>query len=173
MNQPQDKLPVCFGQTFDRNAPECMGGHDPAYTDDDGRHVRPPCDVASSCSIRAQASRQTTPTQVIPPANLVRPPTAFTQPSSPAQMYRPHFQQGYPQHVATVAPVAAPHYPPGAPQMMPMNSYMPQYLTAREPVNGQGLPKRLGLEMLRSIGKSLGHTIAHFCDVEIFGKRNE
>jgi hypothetical protein len=58
----------------------------------------------------------------------------------------------------------------GAQQMMPINHYMPQYLTARQPVvPGQSMAKRLLIEAGRSIGKSLGHTIAHFFDVEIFG----
>jgi hypothetical protein len=57
--------------------------------------------------------------------------------------------------------------------MVPVNYSMPQYLTVREPANGQGLVKRLGKEVMRSMGKSFGHTLAHFFDVEPFGKREE
>lgn len=57
--------------------------------------------------------------------------------------------------------------------MMPVNYGLPQYLTVREPVTGGALMKRLGVEVIRSMGKSFGHTIAHFFDVEIFTRRDD
>jgi hypothetical protein len=56
--------------------------------------------------------------------------------------------------------------------MVPVNYGMPQYLTVREPVNGQRLFTRLGVEVLRSMGKSFGHTLANFFDVEMFTRRD-
>lgn len=52
--------------------------------------------------------------------------------------------------------------------MVPVNYGMPQYLTNREPIEGRGLLVRLILEVIRSVGKASGHTIAHFFDVEAF-----
>jgi hypothetical protein len=54
------------------------------------------------------------------------------------------------------------------PQYMSNNFGIPQYLTVREPYTG-GFGARLARESLRSILKSIGHTFAHFFDVEIFG----
>ncbi len=46
---------------------------------------------------------------------------------------------------------------------------IPQYLTVREPTTGGNFGQRLVRESLRSMFKSLGHTFAHYFDVEIFG----
>lgn len=177
-NQTTKTVPNCYGLQFDRSAPECVGGHDAAFADEDGGHVRPACDMVSACSTRCQANRQHG-GQVVPASSLYRPPappTTFTQPSTvAAQPYRPPMypgqtNQGYPP--AHAAPSQY-HPPVGLAQMVPVNYSMPQYLTVREPANGQGLVKRLGKEVMRSMGKSFGHTLAHFFDVEPFGKREE
>lgn len=177
LDQSKDLAPNCFGQQFDRTAPECVGGHDPAFRDDEGGRVRPACEMVSSCSVRTTAQRQNP--QLIPAAHIARPPTAFNQPQ-PRPMYQPPVVAG--------APVMQPYRPQGAfvppyaqhvqqaqhaglQQMIQVNYAIPQYLTVREPVNGQRLFTRLGVEIVRSMGKSFGHTLSNFFDTEIFGRR--
>lgn len=178
-NQTTKTVPNCYGLQFDRNAPECVGGNDAAFTDEDGGHVRPACDMVSACSTRCQANRQHAGQAVVPASSLYRPqapPTTFTQPNvTAAQPYRPPMYPG--QQTQGYPPVhAAPsqyHPQGGLAQLVPVNYSMPQYLTVREPATGQGLLRRLGTEITRSMGKSFGHTLAHFFDVEPFGKREE
>ncbi len=55
---------------------------------------------------------------------------------------------------------------------MATNFGIPQYLTVREPHTG-GFGVRLARESLRSVLKSIGHTFAHFFDVEIFGSHKD
>lgn len=171
-NQVKKPIPTCYGLHFDKDAPECMGGHDAAFTDEDGGHVRGACDHVSACAARCQANRQNVP-QVVPTSGLYRPPappTTFTQPSAvAAQPYRPPMYPGQSYQPTHGQPQY--HPPVGLAQMVPVNYSMPQYLTIREPSNGQGLVRRLGKEVLRSMGKSFGHTLAHFFDVEPFGNR--
>jgi hypothetical protein len=179
LDQSKDLAPNCFGQQFDRNAPECVGGHDPAFRDEEGGHVRPACEMVSSCSVRTTAQRQNP--QLIPAANIVRPPTTFNQPqarpmyqpplagASVVQPYRP--QAAYAPPYAQQAQLQQQMQHVGLQQMIPVNYGMPQYLTVREPVNGQKLFTRLGVEVLRSMGKSFGHTLSNFFDTEIFGRR--
>lgn len=154
----ENDVPPCFGKYFDAKSAECVGGYDAAYYED-GTHTRPRCDFVSACSAKIQASKNATAHSLVPTSSLVRPPTHFNQPNAPITStgYRP---PGY-------VPQQAPHYwqhNAGVPQYG-----IPQYLTIREPISGQGLGLRLLTEAARSIGKSLGHTIAHFFDVEVFG----
>ena len=183
LNQSRDLTPNCFGQQFDRSAPECVGGHDPAFRDEEGGHVRPACEMVSSCSVRTTAQRQVQNPQLIPAANIVRPPTTFNQAQArplyqpPALAGAPVVQQSRPPAAAYAPPYAQQTHlqhqmqPVGMQQMIPVNYGMPQYLTVREPVVGQKLFTRLGVEVLRSIGKSFGHTLSNFFDTEIFGRR--
>lgn len=163
-NHEAEQPPNCFGKMFDGKSPECVGGHDPAFYNKDasskyyGTQNRDNCDWVSSCSSRMQATQQ-----VIPISNLTRPQTAspfatkFNPPtaSPPVQPWRP------PQHYTQ------PHLQQGN-HMMATNFGIPQYLTVREPHTG-GFGARLMRESLRSVLKSIGHTFAHFFDVEIFG----
>lgn len=159
-------MPDCFGRSFDRTDTLCVGGHDPAYWDGVS-HRRESCKWVPSCSARVQASNPAKPTNIIPAASLVRtPPTTpatpfnkVTQPTQPATTsftpWRPSTTQQQPQAPAW----GAAHYG------------IPQYLTVREPENGRSLLGRLFVEIWRSLGKSLGHTIAHFFDVEPVGRQ--
>jgi hypothetical protein len=52
--------------------------------------------------------------------------------------------------------------------MMAVSFGIPQYLSVREPHTG-GFGQRLVRESFRSMLKSIGHTFAHFFDVEVFG----
>ncbi len=166
--QTERPVPSCFGDLYDKNAKECIGGYDPAYTDKDtGSHIRGTCDFINSCSARTQARKQANQqTSIVPAASLIRPKTTFsTTPTAvPAayQMGRP--TSGPPQQAA-----ATYRAQPVLPQNIPVQHYMPQYLTIREPTESGSIPKRLAIEVVRAMGKSLGHTIAHFFDVEIFG----
>lgn len=169
-----DELPKCFGKKFESTAPECVGGNDPAYDDEEGGHNRPRCDMLSSCAARTQALASRGSEQIVPVQNAVRPSTTFSPPATVAQPYRPGYPQHVQQHAAYPTHVQPQYMHPqvGMPQMVPVNYAMPQYLTVREDTtNGQGLMKRLGLEVLRSLGKSAGHTIAHYFDAEMFGRR--
>lgn len=175
MTQTTKPPPDCYGKHFDRSEPTCVGGHDPAYTDDDGRHVRESCAMASSCAARCQANRQLAP-QIVPATNLINnrpqaPLTSFSQPTQAAQPYRPAAYTN--PSIQYHQPTPSQYHPQaGVQQMVPVNYGIPQYLSVREPVNGQSLPKRLGMEVLRSLGKAVGHTIAHFFDVEAVGRRD-
>lgn len=158
-NTTENAVPSCFGKYFESTSAECVGGYDATYYED-GTHIRPKCDFVSSCSTRMQATRNV---NIVPTTSLVRPATQFNQPAVPVPVagYRP----------PTYAPITPPgvQHNVGVPQAMAVNYGIPQYLTVREPSNGRGLGKRLAIEAGRSILKSLGHTIAHFFDVETFG----
>lgn len=149
---------------FDRSSPECVGGHDPAHYNQNANsphfhtQTRDTCDWVSQCAARMQANYQP---PIVPVSQLTRPntpspwATKFTQPSQPVvQPWRP--------------PTPTAQQQPG--QLMSVNFGIPQYLTVREPqTQGVGFFARLGRESLRSALKSIGHTFAHFFDVEIFG----
>jgi hypothetical protein len=170
--------PECHGKFWDRSAVECEGGLDPAYEDGragtiqrtcategreattaeqeilNKRNLRPRCDFYSSCAAKQQLSKfqgerhkAEVATQqhvhVAPPQRQVTVPTHVTQ-----QM------QVQPQQMQ-----------PGYQQMMPVNYQMPAYLTVPEQrTNGQSMFNLLGREIFRGMGKSLGHTVAHFFD---------
>lgn len=164
-NHEAEQPPTCFGKMFDGNSAECVGGHDPAFYNKDpnskhyGTQTRDNCDWVGSCSARMQATQQ-----VIPVSSLNRqqPPspfaTKFNPPTQPQpQPWRPP-QQYTPPHLQQ-------H---GGNQMMAVNFGIPQYLTVREPHTG-GFGARLVRESFRSMLKSIGHTFAHFFDVEIVG----
>ncbi len=173
LKDQQPDMPQCFGHLYDSRAKECVGGFDIAFTGENGSHVREKCNWTTACSARVQAKQQ-----VIPTSNLLRahqtqfqttnaPAPSYTRPSLPtAPPLRPYGAPppnvapayGHPQHV-------------GMQQMVPVNYGIPQYLSVREPSTSGGLSKRLGRELVRSMGKSLGHTLANFFDTEIFGHK--
>lgn len=159
VSEEGETLPECFGKSFDRNAIECVGGHDPVQGG-----MREACGAQSRCSVRSQAGRHgaETAAAIVPINHLVhRPPvTTFVPPAvRPAQpVYGGSQPHGY-------SPAA------GIQQMVPVNYGMPQYLSVREPADGRGLAMRLGVELLRSLGKAMGHTFANFLDSEVFTRR--
>jgi len=62
------------------------------------------------------------------------------------------------------------HPPVGYQQMMPVNFSIPQYLTVREERAVDGTVwGMLGREIVRSMGKSFGHTLSNFFDSTPFG----
>lgn len=79
-----------------------------------------------------------------PPRNpAVQPQVQYMPPQVMPHMMAPTMQQGFQQ-------------------MMPVNHYMPTYLTQAEPEGSFG--GRLIRELFRSLGKAAGHSIAHFFD---------
>lgn len=164
----EDTPPQCFGdkRLYNSREVECVGGHDPAHYNQNPNskyfqtQTRDACDWVNQCAARVQA-------QIIPVSNLTRPhtpaataassnwSTKFTQPPTAptTQPYRP--------------PTATPHMQPGQ-QYMAVNFGIPQYLSVREPSTAN-FGARLARETFRSMLKSIGHTFAHFFDVEIFG----
>jgi hypothetical protein len=156
MLKPSPQTPECYGKRWDGTEPACVGGNDPTYTNERGEHRRPPCDFQESCSIRTQAGKQ----QLVPVSMLNR---QQVQPTPPPQAYaRPW--QAQPQYSQ---PPTQQH---GYQQMVPVNYGMPQYLTVREPMH-EKRGKRLFIEIVRSLGKSFGHTLANFFDSEAFTTR--
>lgn len=153
MLKQTEEHPPCYGKEFDGKEAACVGGYDPTYQDDSS-HRRPVCDYMQTCRIRTQAAKQAE--TIVPITNLTRPTIA--SPTVPAY-YRP-------------TPPTQPSHRPSAPVGW-MGSEIPQYLTVREVHDSGSIMKRLGWEMIRSIGKSLGHTIAHFFDTEAFGGRQD
>jgi hypothetical protein len=172
----QRERPSCFGDLFDKTAPECVGGFDAKWTGGvGGSRIRPMCDYVDDCSQVTPRRHQ----QLIPTENLIRsqPHTSFGT-SSPSGYVRP-------------PPVPTPMQqrpwgPPSQQQAQPPpqhyqqqhhygphfsgNYGIPQYLTVRQPSNSGPIIERMWWEVLRSMGKSVGHTLANFFDSEVFGR---
>ena len=162
------QTPQCFGKLWDSKEPACMGGVDHTYTNSNGEHIRPTCKFQASCSIRTQATKSNN-NSVIPASSLVRPPQpvapAMPRPWQPPVSTYPYTQPTQPQQYGWQN--SQQHQQQQTPYMMPVYSQIPQYLTVREPMNSSRT-KRLFTEVMRSVGKSFGHTIANFFDMESF-----
>jgi hypothetical protein len=156
MQKASDQPPSCYGKMWSGTEKECVGGLDATYTDANGRHIRPPCDYQESCSIRTQAGRN-----VVPASSLTRPQPTNSTPSW--QQNRPwqHPQSNWSSQQNNT------HHNPNVFQG---NYGIPQYLSVREPVH-QPRGRRFVVELLRSMGKSAGHTIANFFDLEVFSTK--
>ena len=187
------KVPECFGKSWDGKDPLCAGGLNPAFTDEKGGHLQPRCAHFETCGTRVQAKRLETAQPLVPASNLTRsfgsyprspgePQPAPPAPASPqpfqmqqimqqiaqlqAQAQRPQVQYTTPSAPAWAPAQHAPAAPVhGYQQMMPVNFQMPGYLTVREETTGGSILWMLLREILRSIAKSIGHTLAHFFDV--------
>jgi len=148
--------PQCWGKHFSKEATECVGGIDAAYTDEHGRHIRPSCDYQESCSAKTQAMK------LIPTTALDR---RIQPPYQPPQQPQPYQVRTWQSHLPPPQVYQGqPHHQPH--QLIPTYA-MPQYLTVREPSN-KPRGKRFLVEVLRAMGKSFGHTIANFFDFEAF-----
>jgi hypothetical protein len=168
--------PNCFGDLFEDTATECVGGFDAKWTDGPGgSRIRPMCDFVDACSKRVH-ERKAGP-QIIPTSSLLRPqphtsfgtspPTSgyqsYTRPAAPQRAWSPPSQQQAPP----------PQYAPNQYQHQShfAGHYgIPQYLSVRQPVNSGPIVERMWWEVLRSVGKAIGHTLANFFDSEIFGR---
>jgi hypothetical protein len=166
--------PDCFGLSFEASDKLCIGGYDPVYTDGSGSHTRPACNFSSACAARVQASGRSHPPNFVPAGSLVRPHTTVTPPAATRPPYPAYGQPQQPRPTA-YGPPSSYQQPPmqhlGSMSNVPLGHYsMPQYLTVRETPDSGGVAKRLSFEILRSMGKSFGHTLANFFDMEIFGR---
>ena len=94
--------PPCFGKEWSNRAPECTGGPDPNFRDEDGKHVRPRCGWHTTCGAVTQSSR------LIAPQTLIRPQV----PQAAAPTFAPT-PPGMPPRPAWTPPVS---HPPVAPQ---------------------------------------------------------
>lgn len=191
--------PHCFGGSlWDPKAKECAGGMDPAYTDENGSHIRQKCLFFEACGAKLQASRMEPARGLLDPKSLVKAtgvptlgpsrqveqPTQFVQQfmsslsqrQVPVQAIQPYVpqqmsMQGKPIHLPPAqVPQAYGQIPVGYQQMMPVNYQMPGYLSVpevRQPE--QSFWSFLSKTVLRSMGKSLGHSIAHLFDTVPLG----
>jgi hypothetical protein len=189
----REEKPPCFGRVdepakniegWNPQSPSCFGGADPTFTNEaTGSHIRDRCIFFSSCGSVVQAKRMETARAIIDPKSLVRPTYPQPAPAAPTMAGQPpsfmnqfgsalvRQQQAEAQQRAVAAqpqwagqPVPG-HYP-GAQyqQMMPVNHYMPSYLSTPEPVQPGGFWRMLGVTVFRSMGKSAGHSVAHLFD---------
>ncbi len=171
----QRERPRCFGDLFDKDVPECVGGFDAKWTGGvGGSRIRPICDYVDECSQVTPRRHQ----QLIPTENLIRsqPHTSFGT-SAPSGHMRP------PPVPAPTPMQQRPWGPPSQQQAQPQHYQqhhypshfsgqysIPQYLTVRQPSNSGPIIERMWWEVLRSMGKSIGHTLANFFDSEVFGR---
>jgi hypothetical protein len=70
--------PECFGKEWSSTEPECTGGPDHSFKDEEGRHVRPRCGSFSVCGTVTAAARQ----PLITPQMMIRPAATTAQPPS-------------------------------------------------------------------------------------------
>ncbi len=191
MTDPKrEEPPHCFGSSlWDPKAKECAGGMDPAFTDEAGTHVRRPCMFFDACGTKLQASRMEPARALLDSKSLVRRtdgiPTlgpakeqsqtaAFVErfAHSLAQSAIPTYMQQSNQKTIHLPPQQVPQYQPpvGYQAMMPVNYQMPGYLTVPEVRHSdESFWQLLGRTILRSMGKSIGHSIAHLFDTVPLG----
>lgn len=181
----------CYGLSWSSNDVKCTGGLDPTYNDDDGSHQRPKCSYFHACGARKAArdgeqqrvfqirttqlqqqaqQAQQVPLQV-PTAQAIIPHQPQVPVSAIAQQHyqrmldtyrvsqQPQVQQAMP-YPGMSLPIAS---------YMPVNYYMPPYLSVPEPLNGS-YASMLGRTVLRSMLKSVGHSIAAVLDTVPFAQ---
>lgn len=190
--------PHCFGgPLWDPKAKECAGGMDPAFTNENGTHIRDRCMFFDACGSRRQASMMESARGLLDPKSLIKPsvPTLGpTRPSAPVQHQPTQTAQFVERFMTSVAnqqvqpsvqsymnqPPRAIHLPPQAsPQavpvagyqaMMPVNYQMPGYLSVPEVRHpAESFWTFLGRTIFRAMGKSFGHSIAHLFDTVPLG----
>lgn len=180
----RENLPRCFGKDWDPKVQACAGGLDPTWADPvTGSHVRPRCDLFTSCGARVQATRQQ---QLIPQSQLVRTPTApaTSQVNQATQLSQLMKQVAELQQVvqrqnaqlqAARQGLPIDTLPPAQPvQTIAVEYRMPGYLTVPEPRGkNSSVWTLLGREVARSMLKSAGHTLASFWDTTPLGKKEE
>lgn len=171
--------PSCYGtEAWSATAAECVGGLDPTYVHPEtSTRIRERCKFFSECSRasatnRATAQRQFIPTnhltQYISPVRVQTTPQAYVPPRPATMGFRP----------AGATPIVGAHQQPQVHQAQYVNgrairqqapgNAIHSYLANPEP-DGPHWVKRLGREMFRSVGKSLGHSIASFFDFNTIG----
>lgn len=184
----RNEPPTCFGKDWDRNAPECAGGPDVSFIpssgekyagqDLHGTNVRLQCDWFQSCGSRCAAGKNAHGT-LVPAQQLLRsPPPPVPQPTSAPMTYG----QWLARQNTKPAPTAVPAQPQ-APQvlanaavqpatMWQLNYAMPSYLSTPEIRHpGESIWSVLLREVLRAIGKAVGHSVSHFFDARVLKEK--
>lgn len=193
----RENPPPCFGdpKLWDPKASECAGGMDPAFTNEHGSHVREKCVFFESCGTRVQASRMEPARSLLDPKSLLKNTPPLLGPARPPQQSQPsqtsQFVERFMTSIASQPiqqvqqnymnqPPRAIHLPPqqvpqgvpiaGYQAMMPVNYQMPGYLSVPEQRHpAESFWTFLGRTIFRSMGKSLGHSIAHLFDTVPLG----
>lgn len=172
MYKQDTEIPSCYGLHYEAHATECEGGTDPTYDNGNGGHTRPPCDFRRQCAskTRLRAAGYDVPThRVARPAEHSTAPSGYTS----WQERRRERELEYAAKEAAAKRQEPPHVHVHLPdgfqrqqQAVGANPYgIPQYLSMREDLS-RSTTQRLGAEVGRSMVKSLGHTLAHFMDIE-------
>lgn len=185
----------CFGISWSATDPKCAGGPDPMYVDDEtGSHDRPKCDFFNVCGARKMAVQQEQrmvqirlqqqqvpmqqpmqvqqaqvqqPVQQVPlqvQQQMMQRQMMPQMPMMPPQML---LSQMMPQQMMVQAPMQLP-----VQQVMPVNFFMPGYLSVPEAQTVPGFGGymgMLGLSIVRAMFKAAGHTIANVLDTNPFG----
>lgn len=190
--------PVKGREGWNPNHVECTGGLDPTFKDPEtGSHMRQRCVFFQSCGAVAQAKKQeaarpidpktlvrSTPHSFVPSAQppTLQPMAKFGETFGKTEQQRAleqQMQQMQQLHAAQLEQMRRmmPQQMPqqmmpqmGYQQMMPVNYQMPAYLTAPEPTAPGGFWKMFGRTVFRSMGKSVGHSVAYMFDSVPFGE---
>lgn len=190
----RESVPSCFGKVdnpphqegWNAGVAACAGGPDATFTDEKtGSHVRERCTYFNECGTKANAKKFEMMRQnLIAPSALVKQQPPIVGPPNKvaeallAQQQQQQLVQQQAQYQAMMqqqavqmaqlqkAGVTVPQMmmPTGYQQMMPVNYQMPSYLTATETVEPGGFWKAMARTVFRSIGKSMGHSVAHMFD---------
>jgi hypothetical protein len=170
--------PQCFGnpKLWDRNHPACAGGPDANYVNpDNGKNVRYQCNFFTSCGSRVAAQLQ----GVIPPQNLVRPPMV-TPPPAPQPFSRPYsppapssnfgeyIRRVEAERAAAIGPQYGGQYPQHQYPTWASTYAVPPVLSAEELRHpGESWWAPLIRQLLRGLGKAIGHVAAHWFDTHV------
>ena len=182
----QDK--DCYGQSWERDHPECAGGYDVMHTNPvTGTHLRERCSLYDECSRiyrtnDAQRKLQNVALQqVVPVNNLLRQHQIqpYIQPQ-PMQLNRVQQHYSVPQSIPFRNYATPPQPTPTAPVLAPPAQYYPSayspvqmllpheaapFLTsAEERLEGVSIWKKVALESLRAGLKGMLQQGAHIVD---------
>lgn len=184
LNTTEEGRPSCFAKLWDGGSPECRGGVDPAYKNEEtGSNLREKCRWFDMCGSKTQAMKMEAARPYLDPKNLVRNNNVPTlqpvnQQAPPQQQFVQRFAESFQQQMNQ--PLVKPMYPQaqqqapqmqvGYQQMMPVNYQMPAYLSVPEVrYEGEGFMVLLWRTVIRSVGKAIGHSISNLFDTTPLG----
>jgi hypothetical protein len=186
MQAVTESVPNCFGKEWDKNEPECAGGHDANFTHPvTHQHVREQCRFFQTCGVRTQAQRAAF---HVPVGNVVRQNPAVAV-AGPPQTFADFLKQQQAIHVEAQRQAALSGARPPAPvvgqqpqataaqpwvasgvvhhpaPVYQLNYMSPPFLSVPEiQMAGETIWQVLLREVFRSMFKALGHAVAHFFD---------
>jgi hypothetical protein len=178
--------PDCFGnpKLWNRNHPACAGGPDANYVNpDNGKNVRYQCNYFNSCGSRVAATLSS----VIPAQNLFRPPIVtpppeaqaapqpapqpFSRPYSPpapASNFGEYVRRVEAERVAAIGSQYGVPYPQHPYPTWASTYAVPPFLSAEELRHpGESWWSPLIRQLLRGLGKAIGHVAAHWFDTHV------